>query len=112
MNKDHPQIVLCEPSAEWCSDFGSVPLDKDGMLAQLQTLISSIETPTPRPPSQHEFLEVVNNFLYHAVWTTKHLRRGMLGLIDEYLNHNSSMDLLVTLDSFKLSFKHLDLLSF
>ena len=55
-----------------------VILDKDGTAAQLQTLISSIETPPPRPPSQHEFLEAVNDFLYHAVFTAKHLRRGEL----------------------------------
>ena len=55
-----------------------VLLDKDGMIAQSQTLISSVETPTPRPPTQHEFLEVINDFLYHAVWTAKKLRRGEL----------------------------------
>jgi aminoglycoside 6-adenylyltransferase len=55
-----------------------VLVDKDGTIAELQTLISSIETPPPRPPSQHEFLETVNDFLYHAVFTAKHLRRGEL----------------------------------
>jgi len=55
-----------------------VILDKDRMAAQLRTVISSIETPTPRPPTQHEFLEVVNDFIYHAVFTAKHLRRGEL----------------------------------
>ena len=55
-----------------------VILDKDGMAAQLRTIVSSIESPIPRPPTQHEFLEVVNDFLYHAVFTAKHLRRGEL----------------------------------
>ena len=70
-----------EIAAQASNVFGRgmrVILDKDGMLAQLRKLISSIETPNPRPPSQHEFLEVVNNFLYHAVFTAKHLRRGEL----------------------------------
>ena len=55
-----------------------VILDKDGMEAKLRTIISSIESPTSRPPTQHEFLEVVNDFIYHAVFTAKHLRRGDL----------------------------------
>jgi len=55
-----------------------VILDKDGMATQLRTVISSIETPTSRPPTQHEFLEVVNDFIYHAVFTVKHLQRGEL----------------------------------
>jgi len=53
-------------------------LDKDGIGAELQKIISSIENPTPPPPTQHEFLEVVNDFIYHAVFTAKHLRRGEL----------------------------------
>jgi len=55
-----------------------IVLDKDGMAAQLQKIISSIENLPPRPPTQHEFLEVVNNFIYHTVFTVKHLRRGEL----------------------------------
>jgi aminoglycoside 6-adenylyltransferase len=55
-----------------------VILDKDGMAAQLRRVISSIDSSIPRPPTQHEFLEVVNDFLYHAVFTAKHLRRGEL----------------------------------
>lgn len=55
-----------------------VILDKDGILTQLQMLIPSIETPPPHPPTQNEFLEVVNDFLYHAIWTAKKLGRGEL----------------------------------
>jgi len=55
-----------------------VLLDKDGMVVQLRTLLASIESTTPSPPTQHEFLEVVNDFLYRAVFTSKHLRRGEL----------------------------------
>ena len=75
-----------------------VILDKDGMAAQLQMLISSIETPPPRPPSQHEFLEVVNDFLYHAVFTAKHLRRGELWWTVTCLNCHMHWLLLRTME--------------
>lgn len=55
-----------------------VLLDKDGMIATLQAVIPSSETLPPRTPTQHEFYEVVNDFLYHCVWTVKHLCRGEL----------------------------------
>jgi aminoglycoside 6-adenylyltransferase len=54
-----------------------VLLDKDGLATHLRELIPSVKTP-PRPPTHGEFLEVVNDFLYHAVFTAKHLRRGEL----------------------------------
>jgi aminoglycoside 6-adenylyltransferase len=52
-----------------------VILDKDGMLEKIRTT-----TPESRAPSQaeSEFLNLVNNFWYHTVWTGKHLRRGEL----------------------------------
>ncbi|MFX1254675.1 MAG: aminoglycoside 6-adenylyltransferase [Promethearchaeota archaeon] len=53
-------------------------VDKDKIGSQLQKIISSIKTPTPHPPSQTEFLEVINDFLFHAVFTAKHLQRGEL----------------------------------
>lgn len=55
-----------------------VLLDKDGMIDQLQTILTSIETLPLPSPTQHEFFEVVNDFLYHAIFTAKHLRRGEL----------------------------------
>jgi len=70
-----------EIAAQISNVFGRgmrVILDKDGMAAKLRKTISSIENPTPRPPTQHEFLEVVNDFIYHAVFTAKHLQRGEL----------------------------------
>ena len=63
-----------------------VIVDKDGIAAQLQAFISSLETPSPRPPSQHKFLEVVNDFFYHAVFIAKHLRRGELWWAGTCLN--------------------------
>jgi len=55
-----------------------VILDKDGMAAQVEKLVSSAATVPPQAPSQGEFLQVVNDFLYHAVFTAKHLKRGEL----------------------------------
>jgi len=55
-----------------------VLLDKDGVAAQLGALLPSVKIPTRQPPTHHEFLEVISDFLYHAVFTAKHLRRGEL----------------------------------
>jgi aminoglycoside 6-adenylyltransferase len=55
-----------------------VLLDKDQTLAKLQSILRPTEEPTLRKPTEHEFLEVVSDFLYHAVFTAKHLRRGEL----------------------------------
>jgi len=55
-----------------------VLLDKDGTIAQLQGFISATEMSTHRRPSQQKFLEVVNDFIYHSVWTTIKLCRGEL----------------------------------
>jgi aminoglycoside 6-adenylyltransferase len=54
-----------------------IVLDKDGFIAQL------MQKPTPdtllfQPPAEVEYLNVVNDFWYHTVWTAKHLRRGEL----------------------------------
>ena len=53
-----------------------VLIDKDGMVGQAQTLASSAGRSTPRRPKQEDFLSLANNFLYHSVFTAKHLRRG------------------------------------
>jgi aminoglycoside 6-adenylyltransferase len=52
-------------------------LDKDGLLAKLQRIPLS-ETSSFQPPTETDFLNTVHDFWYHAVWTTKHLRRGEL----------------------------------
>jgi aminoglycoside 6-adenylyltransferase len=51
-----------------------VLLDKNGMS---KYLVPATAEPL-HPPARAEFLEVVNDFWYHAVWTAKHLRRGEL----------------------------------
>lgn len=53
-----------------------VLLDRDGTLTKLA--LAPAEFPRPCPPNETEFLELVNDFLYHAVWTAKKLRRGEL----------------------------------
>ena len=68
-----------------------VLIDKDRMADQLQTLTASIEKSPPSPPTQDEFLQVVNDFIYHAVFTAKHLERGELWwtitTLDCYMQH-------------------------
>ena len=53
-----------------------VIVDKDGLARKLPLVLS--ENQPCRPPPQPEFLEVVNDFLYHTVWTAKKLLRGEL----------------------------------
>ncbi|HML04105.1 MAG TPA: aminoglycoside 6-adenylyltransferase [Candidatus Bathyarchaeia archaeon] len=55
-----------------------IVLDKDQALAKLQETVRSAKGPMPTKPTEQEFLSVVSNFLYHAVFTAKHLRRGEL----------------------------------
>src|SRR5919202_3589966 len=54
-----------------------VLLDKDGLGARLIQLAGSPPTPA-RPPDREEFLQVVHDYLYHALWTAKRVRRGEL----------------------------------
>jgi len=54
-----------------------VLLDKDGFLAPLQR-VTMPEAVSFQPPTETDFLNVVNDFWYHTVWTAKHLRRGEL----------------------------------
>ncbi len=55
-----------------------VLLDKDGMLRGLGSLSVSPNRRVPLKPTEQEFSAAVNDFLYHAVFTAKHLRRGEL----------------------------------
>lgn len=52
-----------------------VLVDKDGQLAQLLQQPLPDSTLNPKP-SEAEFLNAVNDFWYHTVWSAKHLRRG------------------------------------
>lgn len=51
-------------------------LDKDGTLEALAQVELSV--PAYMPPAESEYLNLVNDFWYHSVWTAKHLRRGEL----------------------------------
>jgi aminoglycoside 6-adenylyltransferase len=51
-------------------------LDKDGLAASLA--LPPDEQPAPQPPTRERFLNLVNDFWYHAVWVAKKLRRGEL----------------------------------
>lgn len=51
-------------------------LDKDGFATRLH--IPDAPPVTGFPPSEEEFLNLVNDFWYHVVWTTKKLLRGEL----------------------------------
>jgi len=66
-----------------------VLLDKDHRLPEPERL--AIAWQPPPLPQTSEFLEVVNDFWYHSLWTAKHLRRGELWWAksgcDEHLKH-------------------------
>ena len=83
------QLINVEASAnlpaetllELANAFGRgmrIILDKDDLGEKLKAIISGIKQPKPQPPSQEEFLQVINDFLYHCVWTVKHIMRGEL----------------------------------
>jgi len=55
-----------------------VLIDKDNVAEQFRALTSYVKARASSQPTRREFLEVVNDFLYHAVFITKHLRRGEL----------------------------------
>jgi aminoglycoside 6-adenylyltransferase len=69
-----------------------VLLDKDGVLTEALkqfSLPQPVESGPAQPPGEARFLNVINDFWYHAVWTAKKLRRGELwtakGCVDSYL---------------------------
>ena len=53
-----------------------VLLDKDDLFATIAHQV--LEFPEAAPPAQQQFLNLVNDFWYHAVWVAKKLRRGEL----------------------------------
>jgi aminoglycoside 6-adenylyltransferase len=65
-------------------------VDKDNLCRQMATVKIAPAAPVS-PPDQAEFLNLVNDFWYHTVWTAKKLRRGELWTAkscgDIYLKH-------------------------
>jgi aminoglycoside 6-adenylyltransferase len=63
--------------------------DKDNLTADLK--VSNEYIPSQSIPNQEEFINVINDFWYHSVWTAKKLRRGELlqakAACDEYLKY-------------------------
>lgn len=53
-----------------------VILDKESLMKGLG--VRKEPSVAVKPPSQEEFTQLVSDFLYHAVWTAKKLRRGEL----------------------------------
>ncbi len=81
LNADANRQIPPEMVLELANAFGRgmrVILDKDGLTEKLNTIISGIKQPKPQPPTQEEFLQAVDDFLYHCVWTVKHVMRGEL----------------------------------
>lgn len=64
-------------------------IDKDRMMSRITLPLG--RHIAYQPPTQAEFLNVVNDFWFHAVWTTKKLRRGELWTarlsLDSYMKH-------------------------
>jgi aminoglycoside 6-adenylyltransferase len=67
-------------------------LDKENLAQPLTRLFEGLQQtdlPLAHPPSQAEFLQVVNDFWYHVLWSARHLKRGELwwgkSCVDGYL---------------------------
>jgi aminoglycoside 6-adenylyltransferase len=67
----------------------TVLIDKDGLAGEITAVQAQDRAPVPS--SETEYLNVVNDFWYHTVWTVKHLRRGELwwakSCCDSYLKN-------------------------
>jgi len=59
-----------------------VLIDKDNMLPDLKEIKPPSAKASAEKPTEGEFLNVVNDFLYHTIWTAKHLLRGELWWAD------------------------------
>ena len=76
-----------------------VVVDKDGALAAALAQVAPLANRTPAPlPDEAAFLNTVNDFWYHTVWTAKKLRRGeiwtAMGCVDNYLKWHCVLPLL------------------
>jgi len=72
-------LVQREPDAGIADVFHRgvrILLDKDALLPDPARFAAAWKP--PEPPSEAEFLQVVNDFWYHTLWTAKHVRRGEL----------------------------------
>jgi aminoglycoside 6-adenylyltransferase len=53
-----------------------VIVDKDGLTGSLPHVAATVEKEVFQPPTEAQYLHLVNDFLYHAVWVAKKLGRG------------------------------------
>ena len=61
-------------------------IDKDKLLPDLKKISLPSTGASRQVPTQTEFLSVVDDFLYHSIWTAKHLLRGELWWADSCCN--------------------------
>jgi len=76
-------------AAQLSNAFGRgmrVLMDKDNLLSDIKRILPPSAKASPEMTTQTEFLSVVNDFLYHTVWTAKHLMRGELWWADSCCN--------------------------
>jgi aminoglycoside 6-adenylyltransferase len=63
-------------------------VDKDGFTERVATFLDNVsDQPGDEGPNEEDFLNVVNDFWYHAVWVTKKLRRGEIWSALGGMNH-------------------------
>lgn len=62
-----------------------VLVDKDGRLAPVLAMLAATAPPAPDRPPQETFDQVLSDFWYHSVWTSRKLRRGELAVAHECL---------------------------
>jgi aminoglycoside 6-adenylyltransferase len=70
------QIFHARPASTVLHRGARVLVDKDGLFPPLSP--PAADAPVVGPPSEAEFLAIVNEFWYRAVWAAKKLRRGEL----------------------------------
>ena len=91
---DKVRLILSEKessqlAAPLSNAFGRgmrVLMDKDNLLSDIKRILPPSAKASPEMTTQTEFLSVVNDFLYHTVWTAKHLMRGELWWADSCCN--------------------------
>lgn len=73
-------------------------VDKDGVMDAFLKEFKTIEVPPPDFPTEHEYLERVHDFWYHAVWAAKKLRRGELwegkSCLDSFMKSRSLLPMI------------------
>jgi aminoglycoside 6-adenylyltransferase len=74
--KEFEQIDADNEAQETLKRGFRVLIDKNGLAKTLPQL--SVECRVYSPPTENEFVNLVNDFWYHTVWTTKKLQRKEL----------------------------------